>query len=111
MTWYGVTGDRYDHNGHSYMEVGTFETQDHQEAMDKAYAYASSHPNAVAYLLRDGDPYLWVHHTYDLGLDNEIVYIKDCVYGHEEVRVNGKTVSDTRDCVMPSVPGWMLGEI
>jgi hypothetical protein len=45
---YGVIGDRYDRSGAPHMQVGTFETDDYQEARDKAYDYASPHPNAVA---------------------------------------------------------------
>jgi hypothetical protein len=109
MTWYGVNGDRYDRHGHAYMEIGSFETEDYGKARDKAYDYASSHPNAAAQILRDGDPYQWVHHTYDRGKDEDTVIIK--TFGDIEVRVNGRTVSDTSKATQPTFDGWMLGEI
>lgn len=111
MTWFGVVGDRFNREGVVYMPVGELETQDYGKAIEAATRYAESHPNAASQILRNGDPYLWVHHSYDLGTDQTTVRIKDCVNGHEQVLVNGRVVRDTRDHDMPSVCGWQLGEV
>lgn len=108
---YGVTADRYDRHGNQYMEVGDKETTSYGEAMEAARGWAASHPNASSRILRDGDPFLWVSHSYDLGKGETAFHFKDLVYGHEWTTVNGRTVRDTRDYAMPSVDGWQLGEV
>lgn len=111
MNCHGVVGDRFDRNKSPYGEIGTFETSSYDEAMDKGHGHASSHPNAAAHVLRDGDPFLLVHHTYDRNLDQGTECFKDCEYGRKEVGVNGKTVRDTRGDPMPAVDGWQIGGV
>jgi hypothetical protein len=110
MTFYGVDARRFDRNGNPYANVGELETTDYGKAVEAATRWARSHPNATSQIYRDGDPYLSIDVSYDLARDETTVYEKDLVYGHEKVTVNGRVVRDSRDCAMPSVAGWQLGE-
>lgn len=93
---YGATADRYDRHGNQYMEVGDKETTSYDEAMEAARGWAASHPNASSQILRDGDPYLWVSHSYDLGKDETTVHVKDLEFGHERTTATAHLPAEER---------------